>query len=217
MQTKKISVLGSGVVGEILANGFLKYGYEVMRGSRDPSKLNEWKTKAAGKASVGSFEQAAAYGDIVVLAVKGSVAELVIKNLPANSIAGKTIIDTTNPIADLPPTNGVLNFFTSLNDSLMERLQKIAPTANFVKSFSCVGNALMVNPQIPGGKPSMFICGNDEQAKATVCEILNQFGWDTEDMGKAEAARAIEPLCMLWCIPGFLRNDWNHAFKMLKV
>jgi predicted dinucleotide-binding enzyme len=99
----------------------------------------------------------------------------------------------------------------------MERLQKIAPTANFVKSFSCVGNALMVNPQFPGGKPSMFICGNDEQAKATVCEILNQFGWDTEDMGKVEAARAIEPLCMLWCIPGFLRNDWNHAFKMLKV
>ncbi len=216
MQTKKIAVLGSGVVGEVLANGFLKHGYEVMRGSRDPAKLNEWKSKAVGKVSVGTFEQAAAYGDIVVFSVKGGAAESIIKGLPAGAIAGKTIIDTTNPIADLPPTNGVLNFFTSLNDSLMERLQKIAPAANFVKAFSSVGNAWMVDPQFPGGKPTMFICGNSDSAKTGVREILAQFGWETEDMGKVESARAIEPLCMLWCIPGFLRNEWSHAFKLLK-
>lgn len=217
MQVKKVAVLGSGVVGEVLANGFLKHGYEVMRGSRDPAKLREWKNKSSSKASVGTFDQAAVYGDIIVLAVKGSAAESLVKDLPAHAIAGKTIIDSTNPIADQPPTNGVLGFFTSLSDSLMERLQKIAPSANFVKAFSCVGNAWMVNPQFPGGKPSMFICGNNDQAKSSVREILTQFGWETEDMGKAEAARAIEPLCMLWCIPGFLRNQWSHAFKLLKA
>lgn len=217
MKTNKVSVLGSGVVGEVLANGFLKHGYEVMRGSRDPAKLADWKNKSGSMASTGTFEQAAAFGEIVVLAVKGGAAESLVKSLPADSLSGKTVIDTTNPIADLPPSNGVLSFFTSLNDSLMERLQKIAPSANFVKSFSCVGNALMVDPQLPGGKPTMFICGNNDVAKDQVRAVLTQFGWDINDMGKAEAARAIEPLCMLWCIPGFLRNDWNHAFKMLQA
>ncbi len=112
--------------------------------------------------------------------------------------------------------NGVLRFFTTLDESLMERLQRLAPAARFVKAFSSVGNALMVNPQLAGGPPTMFICGNDAAAKAEVKGILDQFGWATEDMGGAEAARAIEPLCMLWCIPGFRQNRWRHAFKLLE-
>jgi predicted dinucleotide-binding enzyme len=124
-------------------------------------------------------------------------------------------MDATNPIADAPPTNGVVKFFTNLDDSLMERLQREFPEARFVKAFSSVGHRFMINPQFPGGKPTMFICGNDEAAKQTVRAIIDQFGWETADMGKAEAARAIEPLCMLWLIPGFLRNEWNHAFKLL--
>ena len=126
-----------------------------------------------------------------------------------------TVIDATNPIADEPPANGVLRFFTGPNDSLMERLQVRAPAARFVKAFSCVGNALMVNPKLPGGPPTMFICGNDEKAKAQAGEILRQLGWEVEDCGGAEGARAIEPLCILWCIPGFLHNQWTHAFKLL--
>jgi hypothetical protein len=121
----------------------------------------------------------------------------------------------TNPIADEPPVNGVLKFFTTLDESLMERLQREFDTVRFVKAFNSVGNARMVNPQYKSGKPTMFICGNDEAAKKTVHGILDQFGWETADMGKAESARAIEPLCMLWCIPGFLRNEWTHAFKLL--
>jgi len=97
----------------------------------------------------------------------------------------------------------------------MERLQREFERARFVKAFSSVGNALMVNPQFEGGRPTMFICGNDDSAKNTVAEILGQFGWETADMGKVEAARAIEPLCMLWCIPVFLRNQAGHAFKLL--
>jgi predicted dinucleotide-binding enzyme len=132
------------------------------------------------------------------------------------NLKGKTVIDTTNPIADAPPVNGVLRFFTSLDDSLMERLQKFAPAVNFVKSFSCIGNAFMVNPDFHGVKPTMFICGNHDGAKAEVRKILDQFGFEVEDMGKVEAARAIEPLCILWCIPGFLSNSWTNAFKLLK-
>jgi predicted dinucleotide-binding enzyme len=133
----------------------------------------------------------------------------------AANLEDKAVIDATNPIADAPPVNGVLKFFTSLDESLLERLQREFPAARLVKAFNSVGNACMVNPQFESGRPTMFICGNDEAAKKTVSGILDQFGWEVADMGSAEAARAIEPLCMLWCIPGFLRNDWVHAFKLL--
>ena len=126
------------------------------------------------------------------------------------------MIDTTNPIDDAPPVNGVIAFFSSLKDSLMERLQRAVPDAHFVKSFSCIGSAFMVNPDFHGVKPTMFICGNHDGAKAETKIILDQFGFEVEDLGKVEAARAIEPLCMLWCIPGFLQNGWTHAFKLLR-
>ena len=213
----KIGVIGSGVVGETLANGFLKHGYEVMRASRDPQKLGEWKSKQGAKAHVGTFSEAAQFGEIVVLAVKGTAAEEAVKIAGAANLRGKTVLDATNPIAELPPVNGVLQFFTEMNSSLMERLQKLAPEANFVKAFSCVGNAFMVNPNFPQGKPTMFIAGNNATAKLKTTEILSQFGWETEDMGSVEAARAIEPLCMLWCIPGIARGQWTHAFKLLKM
>jgi predicted dinucleotide-binding enzyme len=214
---KKIGILGSGIVGQTLANGFLKYGYEVMIGTGDVTKLAEWKTNAGEKASVGSFSDAAMFGDLVVLAVKGTAALEGIKKAGAAYLAGKTVIDSTNPIADAPPENGVLRFFTRLDESLMERLQNTYPEIHFVKAFNSVGNSSMVNPKFPGGKPTMFICGNDDAAKGEVTAILDLFGWEIEDMGKAEGARAIEPLCMLWCIPGMLRNQWTHAFKLLKL
>jgi hypothetical protein len=211
----KIGVIGSGDVAKVLATGFLKHGHEVMVGSRTPAKLADWKREnSAGR--TGSFSDTAAFADVVVLAVKGGVAADALRAAGAAHLAGKTIIDATNPIADAPPTNGVLKFFTDLDESLMERLQREFANAHFVKAFNSVGNASMVNPQFRGGKPSMFICGNEEAAKQTVAGILDQLGWETVDMGKVEAARAIEPLCMLWCIPGFLRNDWVHAFKLLR-
>jgi predicted dinucleotide-binding enzyme len=210
----KIGVIGSGHVGETLANGFAKHRSEVMRGSRDPSKLAEWKRSAGDKARTGTFEETARFGEVVVLAVKGKAAEEAV-SICGSALDGKVVIDTTNPIADAPPTNGVIPFFTGPNDSLLERLQKRAPQARFVKAFSSVGAALMVNPKLPA-TPTMFICGNDSAAKEQVRAILDTFGWETEDAGAVEAARAIEPLCMLWCIPGFLRNDWVHAFKMLR-
>ena len=211
----KVGVLGSGGVATTLASGFLKHGHEVMAGSRTPEKLKEWAA-ANPKGKTGNFADAAGFADVVVLAVKGSAAWEALRRAGEENLAGKVVIDTCNPIADAPPTNGVLKFFTSLNESLTEQLQRHFPDAFLVKAFNSVGAPFMVNPEFEGGKPTMFICGNDDAAKKTVTGILDQFGWETADMGGAEAARAIEPLCMLWCIPGFLRNEWSHAFKLLK-
>jgi predicted dinucleotide-binding enzyme len=211
----KIGVLGSGDVAKTLAGGFLKHDHAVMIGTRSPEKLADWGRQNP-KGSVGTFAEAANSAEVVVLAVKGTASADALRAAGAENLTGKVVIDATNPIVDAPPVNGVLRFFTSHDDSLMERLQRVFAAARFVKAFNSVGSSLMVNPQLPGGKPTMFICGNDAAAKATVRQILVQFGWETADMGAAEAARAIEPLCMLWCLPGFLRNEWNHAFKLLR-
>ncbi|HEY1159201.1 MAG TPA: NAD(P)-binding domain-containing protein [Terracidiphilus sp.] len=210
----KIGVLGSGDVAKSLAGGFLKHGHQVMVGSRTPEKLAGW-AKQNPAASTGSFGDAAAFGEVIVLAVKGKVAAHALRLAGVENLLGKTVIDATNPIEDAPPVNGVLRFFTSFDESLMEDLQRKFEGAHFVKAFNSVGAASMVNPHFKAGKPTMFICGNSEPAKKLVSGILDQFGWETADMGKAEAARAIEPLCMLWCIPGFVHNQWTHAFKLL--
>lgn len=211
----KIGVLGSGDVARVLASGFVKHGHKVTLGSRTPGKLSDWSTQNP-TGLTGTFSDAASFGELVVLAVKGIAAAEALRLAGAGNLAGKTVVDACNPIADAPPANGVLQFFTSHDESLMEGLQLEFANARFVKAFNSVGAGLMVNPQFPGGKPTMFICGNNGAAKEQVGGILDQFGWETADMGGAESARAIEPLCMLWCIPGFLRDEWTHAFKLLK-
>lgn len=205
---KKVGILGSGAVAKALAKGFLSIGYEVKMGTRDKSKLADMQNVA-----LGSFEDAANFADIIVLAVKGSVASDVLKQIRTDN---KIVIDTTNPISDTAPVNGVLQFFTPQNHSLGELLQKENPEAHIVKAFNSVGSGFMVNPDFGGIKPTMFICGNSEGAKLKVKEILTDFNWETEDMGKIEAAGPIEALCQLWCIPGFLNNQWSQAFKLLK-
>lgn len=211
----KVGIIGSGDVGRTLGSGFLKHGHEVMMGSREAGKLADWAAQNK-KGKTGTFAETAKFGEVVVVAVKGTVAGDALKQAGKENLAGKIVIDANNPIADAPPVNGVLKFYTQMNESLMEKLQKEFSGAKFVKAFNSVGAPLMVNPKLPGGKPTMFICGNDEGAKKTVAGICEQFGWEVADMGKVEAARAIEALCMLWCIPGFLRNEWGHAFKLLK-
>jgi predicted dinucleotide-binding enzyme len=212
----KVGIIGSGVVAQTLGAGFLKHGHEIALGTREPSKLKAWAAKNRG-AAVKSFADAAKFGEVVVLAVAGEAALDALKQAGASALDGKTVIDACNPIGGGAPVNGVLSYFTPQNDSLMEQLQKAYPAAHFVKAFNSVGNAQMVNPRFAGGKPTMFICGNDAGAKKIVAQILDQFGWETEDMGAVEAARAIEPLCKLWCIPGIGRGDWSaHAFKLLR-
>ncbi len=217
MSKQKIGVIVSGIVGRVLASAFLKEGYEVMLGTRNVSKeeVVKWKNENPN-GKTGTFKDSASFGEILVLAIGGEVALEAVHAAGKENFAGKVVIDATNPISKEAPVNGVLKFFTDLNESLLEKIQQHIPEAKLVKAFSCVGNAHMYKPSFPGGTPTMFIAGNDEGAKTTVTAILTEFGWETEDMGKAEAARAIEPLCILWCIPGFIRNQWNHAFKLLK-
>jgi len=214
----QVGIIGSAEVGQALAKGFLSEGHSVMLASRDAHKpeLVQWQ-KDNPKGQIGTFRDAAKFGDWLVLAVAGGVAEDALRLAGLENLAGKIIMDATNPIEKAPPVNGVLKFFTTLEDSLMERLQRLAPEAKFVKTWNSVGNDFMYKPAFPGGTPTMFICGNDPAAKQTVTGILTAFGWETEDMGQIEAARAIEPLCLLWCIPGFIRNQWTHAFKLLKM
>jgi hypothetical protein len=212
----KVGIIGSGVVGQTLAEGFVKHGHQVQIGTRNPTKLQDWSAKNPN-VTVKSFAEAAVFGDVVVLAVGGEVAQQALELIGSDALDGKTVIDACNPIGGGPPVNGVLHFFTPQNESLMEQLQKAYPFAHFVKAFNSVGSGQMVNPEFAGGRPTMFICGNDNDAKTTVARILDQFGWDTEDMGAIEAARPIEALCMLWCIPGIGKNDWSpHAFKLLR-
>lgn len=214
---KNIGILGSGTVATTLGSGFIKHGYKVCLGSGHPEKLEEWKAKNGAAASVGSFAEAAKFGDLLVLSVKGDAAADVLESAGTANIKGKAIIDTCNPIAPYPPQNGVLRFFTDINESLMERLQNTFPGGHFVKAFNSMGAPLMVNPDFGDAKPTMFICGNDAGAKKQVSEVCELFGFDVEDEGSAEAARAIEPLCMLWCITGFTTGRWaGHAFKLLK-
>ena len=204
-----IAVLGSGIAGRTLAKGFQELGHTVTIGRRTSTPLDEWD------GPVDTFAAAADAAEIVVLATKGSVATELVSSLAAE-LAGKIVLDATNPIADTPPTDGVLSYFTTLEDSLMERLQRAAPDARFVKAFNSVGAYRMVNPSFAGGvKPSMFIAGNDDAAKAEAAALIESLGWEVEDMGTATAARAIEPLCILWCIPGLRGGSWNHAFKLL--
>lgn len=206
---KTIGILGGGIVGTTLANGLKAAGYEVAIGNRQGSAVDSWSGK------VGTYADVAADADTIVLAVKGTAAEEVVQGLK-DQLAGKTVIDTTNPITDQAPDEGVLKYFTTLDESLMERLQAIAPEAKFVKAFNSVGNAYMVQPNFNGTKPVMFICGNDNDAKNEAGDLLETLGWDYEDFGGVKSARAIEPLCILWCIPGFLKNEWSHAFTLLK-
>jgi predicted dinucleotide-binding enzyme len=214
---KKIGIIGSGQVGKTLAAGLLKYGFSVMIASRSEEKQKSLVAEIEGDIQAGGFLETARFGEIIFLAVKGIAAMDALNTIGANILENKIVVDTTNPIAEVPPTNGVLRFFTSLDRSLMEQLQESFPNARFVKAFNSIGSALMVNPFFHNGeKPSMFICGNDDTAKLEVRKINELLGFDTEDMGTVEAARAIEPLCMLWCIPGFRENSWGHAFRLLK-
>lgn len=209
----RVGIIGSGEVGRALARAFLNEGYEVMLGSRDGAKAASAREEL-GDIRTGSFRDVALWSELCVLAVKGSAAEGVVGDI-ADAIAGKTVIDVTNPISDDPVEGGVLQFFTTLEESLFERLVRTSPQAKFVKAFNTVGSSLMYKPDF-AETPTMFYCGDEMTAKETVRDIILRFGWEPYDMGAPESARALEPLCMLWCIPGLRDGKWHHAFRLLE-
>jgi predicted dinucleotide-binding enzyme len=214
MQKMTVGVLGSGDVGKVLAAGFVSLGHEAKIGSRDPEKLKGWASASAPRASAGTFEEAARFGDVIVLATLGAGTEDAIRLAGEKNFDGKVVIDATNPLdfsGGMPP-----KLFVGHTDSLGERVQRLIPKARVVKAFNTVGNAHMINPQFPGGPPDMFICGNDTDAKKVVTQICREFGWGVIDIGGIEGSRHLEPMCLVWVLHGALTNSWNHAFKMLE-
>ena len=213
MEKIKVGVLGSGAVGKVLAGGFALVGHEVTIGSRDPGKLAEWAAKAGNAVHAGTFEEAAQFGDIIVLATLGTAVESVLELAGKANFDGKVVIDATNP---LDFSTGSPRLFVGHDDSLGEQVQRWLPKAKVVKAFNTVGNAFMINPQFPGGPPTMFIAGNDAGAKKLVAQVCEVFGWEVSDLGGIESSRYLEPMCIVWVIHGIVTKSWNHAFKILR-
>lgn len=212
MQLVRVGILGSGEVGRALAAGFAGLGHDVKVGSRDPQKLADWALTAGSHVSTGTFAEAAHFGDIVVLATLGVATENAIHLAGLDAFDGKVVIDTTNP---LDFSDGSPRLSIGHTDSLGEVVQRLLPRARVVKAFNTVGNRLMVNPDLPGGPPDMFLGGNDLDAKKIVTQICKHFGWGVVDLGGIEAARYLEPMCMAWVLHGLRSGTWMHAFKLL--
>jgi predicted dinucleotide-binding enzyme len=208
----KVGVLGSGDVGKALARGFASLGHQVKIGSRSPEKLRDFANETKGVGSA-TFEETAAFGDLIALATLGTAAEEAVRLAGTGNFDGKVVIDATNPLdfsGGMPPT-----LFVGHTDSLGERVQRAIPNARVVKAFNTVGNAFFVNPDLPNGPPDMFLCGNDADAKKIVAQICAHWGWGVIDLGGIEASRHLEPMCMVWVLHGALSGSWTHAFKML--
>jgi predicted dinucleotide-binding enzyme len=209
----RIGILGSADVGKAFARAFVARGHEVMIGSRDPDKLREFAGEHAGL-RIGTNEETARFGDLMVIATLFSGTKNALELAGPENFAGKVVIDATNPLrfeeGKLPQLS------TGFDTSAGEEIQRWLPGAKVVKAFNTVGNALFSGPKFAQGPPTMFIAGNDAQAKKTVADIAASFGWEPLDVGGIEESRYLEPLAVVWIHYAFKTGTWNHAFKMLR-
>jgi hypothetical protein len=218
MEPTRVGVIGSGQVGRVLAAGFAARGHEVTIGTREPAENDDLQAWAAqhDRVAVGSLAAAAEAGEIVVLAVRGAAAEQALATAGPQHLAGKVVIDATNP---LDFSGGRPAMTVGHTDSGGEIVQRAVPDARVVKAFNTVGNGLMVDPQGAGGlreRPTMFIAGNDADAKATVADALADFGWDALDVGGIEQSRQLESLCLLWvAVAGARGGRYDHAITLV--
>ncbi|MEO7993575.1 MAG: NAD(P)-binding domain-containing protein [bacterium] len=212
----QIGILGTGDVGQSLGSAFISLGHEVMLGSRESGnpKAVAWATATGSlKAAVGTFAETAAFGEQLVLATHGMATEEAIQRAGITPFYGKLLIDTTNP---LDFSTGAPALAISGADSLGERVQRLLPDTRVVKAFNTVGNRHMFRPLFADGPPDMFICGDDQDAKQLVTELLHEFGWVTVDIGMIDGSRFLEAMCLVWVRYGLLTNTWDHAFKLLR-
>jgi 8-hydroxy-5-deazaflavin:NADPH oxidoreductase len=211
-----VGILGSGDVGQALGRGFLTLEHRVMLGSREAEnpKGIAWAKQSGARATHGSFAQAARFGEIVVLATLGLATENALRLAGPEHFSGKLVLDATNPLdfsRGMPPV-----LAGGVGDSAGEKHQRLLPNAHVVKAFNTTGNALFFRPQLPGGPPSMFICGNDAGAKKQAGQICKDFGWEVVDVGPIASAHYLEAMCLVWVLAGSASNNWHQAFKLLR-
>lgn len=209
----KIGILGSGDVAQSLGRGFAKHGHDVMLGTRSLEKLEPWrKSVKSGKVRVGTFAQAAAHGEVVILALHGAGTIDALRHVGAAAFEGKVVLDATNP---LDFENGTL--FVGTNDSLGEQVQRALPSAKVVKCFNTVSHIKMIDPKFAEGVPPMLIAGDDADAKKQTESLLRGVGWPgVLDVGGIDGARWLEALVPLWVRAGQAMGTWGHAFKVVR-
>lgn len=209
----KIGIIGAGSVAQALGNGFATRGDHVMLGSRSPEKLTDW-TEEVGDDAAGTMADAAAHGELLVLASKGTEVESALEQAGHDNVSGKVLIDVTNPLVS---GQGIPTLAWGRDDSGGERVQRTVPDAKVVKTLNIVNAGQMVDPQVPAGPATMFVAGNDAGAKAEVGRILGDFGWeDVVDLGGIDAARELESLCVLWCRYAIPSQDFGATFRLLR-
>jgi len=209
----KIGIIGSGGVAQTLGAGYLAKGYEVMLGTRDPAKLAEWLAAAGEHAGVGSFADAARFGDVLFLSVTPAAIESAVELAGLENFADKTLIDLTNPMdffAGVPP-----RFTATVGNSLGEIVQRMLPDANVVKAFNSIGVAVMTDPLFDGEAATHFIAGDNDAAKAEATALICEFGWEVVDVGGIEQSFFLEALASLWVNYAFKSGNWNQAFRLL--
>ncbi len=206
-----IGLLGSGTAARTLGGSFVRLGHPVMLGSRDPSKLADWVAEAGPLGHAGGLTETARFGEVVVLSVLGSAAEDVVRLAGVDHLAGKILIDASDP---LDFSSGRPGLFVGTTDSLGERIQRLASRARVVKAFNIVLADVMIDPRLSGGEPDMFIAGDADDAKQTVTQLLEDLGWPVIDIGGIENARWLEALSLLWVVYSHRTGKTHHAFKL---
>lgn len=212
----KISIYGTGIVGKVLGKAYAERGHAVVMGTRDSNSPNSQAAAQAAGVPLLSFAEAAAFGEVIILATKwdGGATENAINLAGAAAFAGKIVMDAVNPLRF---TASGLELTVGTTDSAGEQIQRLLPAANVVKAFNMIGAGHMVNPTFVGGDPDMYICGNDDAAKATVRSLIAELGWRSViDMGDIRAARMLEALAQMWIVQGMRTGKWSHAFKLLQ-
>lgn len=212
----KVAILGTGPVAQALGRGFLSLGDEVRLGGRQAGgeKAAAWVKAAGAGASEGTLADAAAFGELIVVAVLGTALPEAVAAAGEANFAGKVVIDTTNP---LDFSSGVGQLAISGPDSCGETLQRLLPEGKVVKAFNTVNNAFMVRPHWEGGIPDMYLAGDDAEAKRKVRDILVRFGWNPVDLGGILSSRWLEAMCMAWVNVAMPSNRWNAAFKVIEL
>jgi len=216
---KKIGILGTGMVGESIGTKLIELGYEVRMGSRTANneKAMEWASKNGDRASTGTFNDAASFGELIVVCTKGDATVSVARSINPDLVKGKIIIVISNPLdfsKGMPPF--LIPELTNTN-SLGEEVQKILSLANVVKTLDTVNCQIMVNPNKLSGPQTMFIAGNNSEAKKQVGELLEKFGWnEIVDLGDITGARATEMMMPIWIRIMVTTNNVQFGFKIVR-